>query len=131
MTRTTPELLSRLQSAPPHQREQDWHLRMTKRATGPIHDGSSVESGFEPTQIAQQSKRGALQAMPSLFTFRSAQPPEIGAMAKITLLHCMAQETATPSSRLTSLWMKIRNRDAESCVYRNALELQSSRDTNR
>ncbi|GBM71519.1 hypothetical protein AVEN_266884-1 [Araneus ventricosus] len=32
----------------------------------------------------EQSKRGALYAMPSLFTFRSTQPPEIGAMAKIT-----------------------------------------------
>ncbi|GBN16770.1 hypothetical protein AVEN_23805-1 [Araneus ventricosus] len=72
---------------------------------------------------AEQSKRGALYAMPFLFTFRATQPPEIGAMAKITLLHCVACEKATPSAGLTSLGMKIRNRHVESCVYKNSLEL--------
>ncbi|GBN09682.1 hypothetical protein AVEN_110925-1 [Araneus ventricosus] len=42
MTRTTPELPPLLQASEPHQREDVW------RATGPIHDGSSVESGLEP-----------------------------------------------------------------------------------
>ncbi|GBM68460.1 hypothetical protein AVEN_6434-1 [Araneus ventricosus] len=69
--------------------------------------------------------------MPSLFTFRSTQPPGIGAMAKITLLHHMAYEKATPSLGLTSLGMKIRNRHVESCVYKNVLKLQSSWNTNR
>ncbi|GBO08284.1 hypothetical protein AVEN_182827-1 [Araneus ventricosus] len=69
--------------------------------------------------------------MSSLFTFRATQPPEIGAMAKITLLHRVAYEKATPSSGLTSLEMKIRNRHVESCVYKNVLELQSSWNTNR
>ncbi|GBN69542.1 hypothetical protein AVEN_272678-1 [Araneus ventricosus] len=64
--------------------------------------------------------------MPSLFTFRVKQPPEIGAMAKITLLHRVAYEKATPSSGLTSLGMKIRNRHVESCVYKKILKLQSS-----
>ncbi|GBO08057.1 hypothetical protein AVEN_46913-1 [Araneus ventricosus] len=63
---------------------------------------------------AEQSKRGALYAMPSLFTFRETQPPEIGAMAKINLLHRVAYEKATPSWGLTSLGMKIRNRHVES-----------------
>ncbi|GBM12282.1 hypothetical protein AVEN_155284-1 [Araneus ventricosus] len=54
--------------------------------------------------------------MPSLFMFRATQPPETGAMAKIT----------QPSSGLTSLGMKIRNRHVESCVYKNVLELQNS-----
>ncbi|GBL87025.1 hypothetical protein AVEN_218732-1 [Araneus ventricosus] len=64
--------------------------------------------------------------MPFLFTFRASQPPEIGAMAKITLLHRVAYEKAAPSSGLTSLGMKIRNRHVESCVYKNVLELQNS-----
>ncbi|GBO36293.1 hypothetical protein AVEN_188870-1 [Araneus ventricosus] len=69
--------------------------------------------------------------MPSLFTFCAMQPPEIGAMAKITLLHRVAYKKATPSSELMSLGMKIRNRHIESCVYKNVLELQSSWNTNR
>ncbi|GBN72661.1 hypothetical protein AVEN_170588-1 [Araneus ventricosus] len=69
--------------------------------------------------------------MPSLFTFRATQPPEIGAMAKITLLYRVAYEKATPSSGLTSLGMKIQNRDVKSCVYKNVLELQSSWNPNR
>ncbi|GBM78673.1 hypothetical protein AVEN_178194-1 [Araneus ventricosus] len=79
---------------------------------------------------AEQSKRGALYAMPSVFKFRVTQPPEIGAMAKTTLHH-VAYEKATPSSGLTSLGMKIRKRHVESCMYRNVLELQSSWNTNR
>ncbi|GBN47277.1 hypothetical protein AVEN_230307-1 [Araneus ventricosus] len=39
--------------------------------------------------------------------FRAKQPPEIGAMAKITLLHRVVYEKATPSSQLTSLGMRI------------------------
>ncbi|GBM73067.1 hypothetical protein AVEN_268538-1 [Araneus ventricosus] len=76
-------------------------------------------------------KARAFYAMPSLFTFRATQPPEIGAMAKITLLHGVAYEKATPSSELTSLGMKIRNRHVESSVYKNVPELQSSWNTNR
>ncbi|GBM20735.1 hypothetical protein AVEN_105965-1, partial [Araneus ventricosus] len=66
-----------------------------------------------------------------LSKFRATQPPEIGAMAKITLLHRVAYEKATPSSGLTSLEMKIRNMHVESCVYKNVLELRSSWNTNR
>ncbi|GBO24139.1 hypothetical protein AVEN_121670-1 [Araneus ventricosus] len=55
---------------------------------------------------AENSKRGALYVTPSLFTFSATQPPEIGAMAKITLLHHVTHEKATPLSGLTSLWMK-------------------------
>ncbi|GBM77447.1 hypothetical protein AVEN_128826-1 [Araneus ventricosus] len=51
--------------------------------------------------------QSTLCAIPSLFTFRAMQPPEIGAMAKITLLHQVAYEKATSSSGLTSLGMKI------------------------
>ncbi|GBN78680.1 hypothetical protein AVEN_238747-1 [Araneus ventricosus] len=61
---------------------------------------------------------------------RATQPPEIGAMAKITPLHRVANEKATPSSGLTSLGMKFRNRHVESFVYKNVLELQSSWNTN-
>ncbi|GBM48986.1 hypothetical protein AVEN_55200-1 [Araneus ventricosus] len=35
-------------------------------------------------ELREQSKRGGLYVMPSLFTLRATQPPEIGAMAKIT-----------------------------------------------
>ncbi|GBN03941.1 hypothetical protein AVEN_274180-1 [Araneus ventricosus] len=67
--------------------------------------------------------RGALYEMPSLFMFRATKPPEIGAMAKkITLLHRLPYEKATPSTGLTSLGLKIRNRHVESCVYKNVLE---------
>ncbi|GBM09072.1 hypothetical protein AVEN_87682-1 [Araneus ventricosus] len=43
MTRTTPELAPPLQTSEP--------LRMIQRTTGPIHVGSSVESGFEPASL--------------------------------------------------------------------------------
>ncbi|GBN30403.1 hypothetical protein AVEN_17317-1 [Araneus ventricosus] len=56
MTRTTPELAPPLQISTPHQREDVWPLRMIKRATGPIHGGSSVESGFEPRALRPQSR---------------------------------------------------------------------------
>ncbi|GBL85769.1 hypothetical protein AVEN_193212-1 [Araneus ventricosus] len=48
MTKTTPELVFPLQTSSQHQREDVELLRMTSRATGRIHDGSSVVSGFEP-----------------------------------------------------------------------------------
>ncbi|GBM05105.1 hypothetical protein AVEN_210813-1 [Araneus ventricosus] len=64
--------------------------------------------------FAEQSKRGTLYAVPSLFMYHATQPSEIGAMAKITLLQHEAYKKATPSSGLTSLGMKIRNRHAES-----------------
>ncbi|GBM58841.1 DBH-like monooxygenase protein 1 [Araneus ventricosus] len=47
MKRTTPDLAAPLQSSALHQREDVWPLTIW-RAAGPIHDGSSVESGFEP-----------------------------------------------------------------------------------
>ncbi|GBN67654.1 hypothetical protein AVEN_134981-1 [Araneus ventricosus] len=56
--------------------------------------------------------------MPSLFTFRATHPPEIGAMTKITLLHRVAYEKATPSSGLTSLGMKVRNRHVKTAFTR-------------
>ncbi|GBN34076.1 hypothetical protein AVEN_164257-1 [Araneus ventricosus] len=68
--------------------------------------------------------------MPSLHVLRNG-PPEIGAMAKITLLDHVPYEKAMPSSGLTLLGMKIRNRHVESCVYKNVLEQQSSWNTNR
>ncbi|GBN89647.1 hypothetical protein AVEN_174841-1 [Araneus ventricosus] len=48
MTRTTPQLAPPIQTSMPHQRGDVWPLRMILRATGPIHGGSLVESGFEP-----------------------------------------------------------------------------------
>ncbi|GBN50241.1 hypothetical protein AVEN_49572-1 [Araneus ventricosus] len=59
-----------------------------------------------------------------LSSFRTTQPPEIGAMAKIILLHRVAYKKATPSSGMTSLGIKIRNRHVESCVYKNVLECE-------
>ncbi|GBL72237.1 hypothetical protein AVEN_115206-1 [Araneus ventricosus] len=56
MTRTTPELAPPLQTSTPHRREDVWPLRMNWRATGPIHGGSSVESGFEPGTLRPQSR---------------------------------------------------------------------------
>ncbi|GBO26479.1 hypothetical protein AVEN_270029-1 [Araneus ventricosus] len=40
----------------PHQREGVWPLPMIWRAAGPIHGGSSVESGFEPGTLRSQSR---------------------------------------------------------------------------
>ncbi|GBN01306.1 hypothetical protein AVEN_240022-1 [Araneus ventricosus] len=56
MTRTTPELAPPLQASAPRQREGVWPLRMIWRTTGPIHDGSSVESGFGPEALLPQSR---------------------------------------------------------------------------
>ncbi|GBL72755.1 hypothetical protein AVEN_127979-1 [Araneus ventricosus] len=48
MTRTTPELAP-LSKHPHHTSGRTFDsLRMIQRAKGPIHDESSVESGFEP-----------------------------------------------------------------------------------
>ncbi|GBM18202.1 hypothetical protein AVEN_151734-1 [Araneus ventricosus] len=55
MTRTTPELAPPLQASTPHQREDLWPLCMIWYETGPIHGGSSVESGFEPGTLRPQS----------------------------------------------------------------------------
>ncbi|GBL83294.1 hypothetical protein AVEN_110622-1 [Araneus ventricosus] len=51
MSRTTPELAPPLQPFASHQLEDVWPLRMIWRATGPIHGGSSVESGFEQATL--------------------------------------------------------------------------------
>ncbi|GBN30195.1 hypothetical protein AVEN_226539-1 [Araneus ventricosus] len=56
MTKTAPELAPPLQDSTPHQREDVWSLRMIWRAAGPIHGGSSVESGFEPGAFRPQSR---------------------------------------------------------------------------
>ncbi|GBM07143.1 hypothetical protein AVEN_15400-1 [Araneus ventricosus] len=48
MMRKKPELAPPLQTFAPHQQEDVWPPVYYKRATDPIHDGSSVESGFEP-----------------------------------------------------------------------------------
>ncbi|GBO29463.1 hypothetical protein AVEN_87185-1 [Araneus ventricosus] len=48
MTRKTPELAPPLQTSALHQQEDVWPPVYYKGATDPIHDGSSVESGFEP-----------------------------------------------------------------------------------
>ncbi|GBN25947.1 hypothetical protein AVEN_273348-1 [Araneus ventricosus] len=56
MTRTTPELAPPLQASAPHQLQAVWPLRMIWRATGPIHGGSSVESGFEPGTFRSQGR---------------------------------------------------------------------------
>ncbi|GBM36261.1 hypothetical protein AVEN_71966-1 [Araneus ventricosus] len=47
MTRT-PELAPPLQTSTPHQQEDVWPPTCDLACNGPIHDGSSVESGFEP-----------------------------------------------------------------------------------
>ncbi|GBM92038.1 hypothetical protein AVEN_5499-1 [Araneus ventricosus] len=54
-----------LQASTSHQREDDWPLRMISRATGPIHGGSSVESGLEHGILRPQSRD---------FTTRSPRP---------------------------------------------------------
>ncbi|GBM18410.1 hypothetical protein AVEN_72748-1 [Araneus ventricosus] len=56
MRRTTPELAPRLQTSTPHQREDIWLLGMIYCATGPIHNGFLVESGFEPGTLRPQSR---------------------------------------------------------------------------
>ncbi|GBN17490.1 hypothetical protein AVEN_28291-1 [Araneus ventricosus] len=56
MTRTTPELAPPLQTFAPHQRDDVRPLRMILLATGPIHDTSSVESGFEPGTLPPPSR---------------------------------------------------------------------------
>ncbi|GBO35780.1 hypothetical protein AVEN_199554-1 [Araneus ventricosus] len=56
MTRTTPELAPPLQTPTPRQQEDVWPLRMVQRAAGPIHGGSSVESGFEPGALRPQGR---------------------------------------------------------------------------
>ncbi|GBL84258.1 hypothetical protein AVEN_118646-1 [Araneus ventricosus] len=48
MTRATPELAPPLQTSTPHQREAFGPPTYDLMATGPIHDESSLESGFEP-----------------------------------------------------------------------------------
>ncbi|GBO11213.1 hypothetical protein AVEN_63032-1 [Araneus ventricosus] len=40
----------------PHQREDNWPLRMIYRATGPIRGGSSVELGLEAGTLRPQSR---------------------------------------------------------------------------
>ncbi|GBM18437.1 hypothetical protein AVEN_66804-1 [Araneus ventricosus] len=65
----------------------------------------------------EQSKEAYF--MPSLFKFRTTQPPEIGAMAKIILLHRVAYKKATPSPEL-----KIRNRPVESRLQKSLTALQ-------
>ncbi|GBL72471.1 hypothetical protein AVEN_115387-1 [Araneus ventricosus] len=52
MTRATPPL----QASTQHQREGVWLLRMIQRAAGPIHGGSSVESGFEPGTLRNRAE---------------------------------------------------------------------------
>ncbi|GBN14794.1 hypothetical protein AVEN_251243-1 [Araneus ventricosus] len=73
---------------------------------------------------SEQSKRGALYAIPSLFTFCAKQPPEIAAMAKITLLHPVAYEKAKYAFiGADVLGMKIRNRHVESRLQKSLTEL--------
>ncbi|GBM47301.1 hypothetical protein AVEN_172244-1 [Araneus ventricosus] len=50
MTRTTPEL------APPSPTFRTTPAGGQERATGPIHDGSSVESGFESGTLRPRSR---------------------------------------------------------------------------
>ncbi|GBN33767.1 hypothetical protein AVEN_126846-1 [Araneus ventricosus] len=66
--------------------------------------------------------------MPSLFKFRAMQLPEIGAMAKITLLHRVAYEKATPSSGLTSLGMKIQKSHIKCCICRKVVKSSHCRN---
>ncbi|GBN02092.1 hypothetical protein AVEN_73293-1 [Araneus ventricosus] len=40
----------------PRQREGVWSLRMVSRAAGPIHDGSPVESCFEPGALRPEAE---------------------------------------------------------------------------
>ncbi|GBM20113.1 hypothetical protein AVEN_268428-1 [Araneus ventricosus] len=48
MTKMTPALASLFQISASSHREDAWLLCMIYHATGPIHGGSSVKSGFEP-----------------------------------------------------------------------------------
>ncbi|GBO43178.1 hypothetical protein AVEN_171537-1 [Araneus ventricosus] len=54
--RTTPGLSPPLQASTPHQREGVWPLRMIWRAAGPIHGGSTVESGLGPGAMRLQGQ---------------------------------------------------------------------------
>ncbi|GBN80315.1 hypothetical protein AVEN_14397-1 [Araneus ventricosus] len=65
MMRTTPELAPPLQASGPRQWEGVWPLRVIQRAAGPIHGGSSLESGFKP---------GALRSRSRNLTTRPVQP---------------------------------------------------------
>ncbi|GBM80097.1 hypothetical protein AVEN_205136-1 [Araneus ventricosus] len=66
--------------------------------------------------------------MPFLFTFCTTQPPEIGAIAKITLRHCLRESHAFIGADVTGDEDPKQAR-FESCVYKNVLELQSSWNT--
>ncbi|GBL86790.1 hypothetical protein AVEN_270420-1 [Araneus ventricosus] len=63
--------------------------------------------------------------MPSLFAFRATQPPEIEAMAKITLPSSRGLRESHAFIGADVTGMKIRNRHFESYVYKNVLELYS------
>ncbi|GBM45117.1 hypothetical protein AVEN_233478-1 [Araneus ventricosus] len=82
MTRTTPELAPPLQTFAPHQREGIWPLRMIWRATGPIHGGSSVESGFaeDPPCMGLGFEPGILRAQGRCLATRPPRPPFVQLM---------------------------------------------------
>ncbi|GBN60549.1 hypothetical protein AVEN_242052-1 [Araneus ventricosus] len=69
--------------------------------------------------------------MSFLFTFRATQPPEMGAMAKITPLHRVAYEKATPSSGLTSLGRRSETGTLKAACTRMYWNYKSSWNTNR
>ncbi|GBN77973.1 hypothetical protein AVEN_129811-1 [Araneus ventricosus] len=56
MKRTKPELAPPLQTSAPHQREGVRPQHMIWRPAGLIHDGSSVESGFEPATLRSRGR---------------------------------------------------------------------------
>ncbi|GBO18564.1 hypothetical protein AVEN_201325-1 [Araneus ventricosus] len=56
MARTAPELAPPLTTSVRHQSEGVWAVHMIWRAAGPIHGGSSVESGFEPAALRSRGR---------------------------------------------------------------------------
>ncbi|GBM10950.1 hypothetical protein AVEN_171435-1, partial [Araneus ventricosus] len=56
MTRTTPKLAPSLQTSALHQCEDVWHPTFDLACNGPIHDGASLESGFEPLTLRDRGR---------------------------------------------------------------------------
>ncbi|GBM23155.1 hypothetical protein AVEN_147073-1 [Araneus ventricosus] len=70
ITRTTPELKPPIQTSTSLQREGVCPLRMIYCATGPIHGGSSVETGLELGTLRPQKSRPYHKATAACNTIR-------------------------------------------------------------
>ncbi|GBN59897.1 hypothetical protein AVEN_94220-1 [Araneus ventricosus] len=84
MTRETPELAPPLQTSEPHQREG---------ATDPIHDGSLVESGFEPGALRLGSRQFSTKPKRTQFSLKRYK--KIGIEAVILSQKKLCQDPLT------------------------------------